>query len=328
MKVVERRLWGAWTTYVGFLVLAVLFLLIAYVLTPGVDTLSRVACALSVGLAVGGITGLIHTWYLEREIRSASCNYEMERLGEHMHSVGVQDLTARRPLKEMRAAIETSKHSVRIVGSSLKGLVGMESPSLDQEAIMEALVNKVKRGVKLRLLLAHPLVAGYREKMEIREKGSIPTEIVENLARLVPRLKEAGQSPHAWAIRLYQCGPTVFCVEVDDRAIFLEPYPLGGTSMDNLCVKAEISSDTGNLLRLFMASHFDNAWERSPCEIKESAELRAIVTELKAQGCITDDQQTMLDRLLNATHAGGVVQQTAGGDSSARAEAVPGTPQQ
>lgn len=289
----NRRIWGAWPTYIGFLAGGGLLLVIAYLLVPGQDTLSRASTALAIGLIVGGVTGLIHTLYLEREIRAATYDYEMEQLGRLMRSFGLRNIFPRRPLSEMRAAIGTARESIRLVGSSVKGLMGMEAPSREQEAILQLLADKVSNGIETRLLLAHPLVAGYREKMEIREKGSIPTEIIENLHRLITRFQMA-RDQKSWQIRLYKCGPTVFCLEIDSSTLFLEPYPLGGTSMDNLCVFAEIPSGTANVLKLFMASHFDNAWERADCRIRSVSELRSLVDDLAKEGCITDEQKARL----------------------------------
>lgn len=295
MRSESRKIWSAWPTYVGFLVVGLCLLVIGYVLVPGTGTVSSSLADLAVAFIVGGFTGFIHTFYLEKEIRTATYGYEMERLGEHMHFVGIRDIFPRRPLKEIRAALGTARYSIRIVGSSLKGLVGAESPNPDQEAIFDALIYKARRGVRLRLLQAHPCVAHFREKLEIHEKGAIQTEIIESLIRLLGKLPSKGKSNDSWSLRLYECDPTVFCIEIDERTLFLEPYPLGGTAMDNLCLKTEISSHPGNLLWPFMVSHFDAAWERSTCEIRQKTDLEPIVQELVKQDVITLEQRRKLE---------------------------------
>ena len=137
--------------------------------------------------------------------------------------------------------------------------------------------------------------------MEGRAEGSIPVEISKNLWRLVYELRNISRRHRAhWSICLYRCGPTVFSLEVDKRIVFLEPYPLAGTSNENLCFHCEMPRGLASNLRKFMDSHFDKAWERSSTQegtvVQEESHVVLLVEELRKRGLIREEQYEELKR--------------------------------
>lgn len=299
-----RIVFGRWAVYGFFCVIGIMFFLLHVALGVSSPRLANIACGFGIAFIVGGVTGLIHAFYLQKELREARRDQEMEELGMRMQRNGLIEIFPKRPLVPIKHAIENAQKEIRIAGSTLKGLVGVDDPNDEQRAVMGALIGKVRRGVALKLLLAHPLLSGYRERMEGREKGHILEEVVRNLLRLLAELQGIGKKASGlWEIRLYKCGPSVFSLEVDDRVLFLEPYPLAGTSMDNLCILCSIPTQMGNNMKNFIDAHFHDAWDkedpRGPVTVVQSfEEVGNIVKELAKEGCVADDQREMLEKLV------------------------------
>lgn len=297
------KLWGGWTTYISFIIFGILCFTIGIILIPSITTWTSAACGVGIALIVGGITGLVHTSYLQNEILQGTRYREMESIGIHMQENGFYHIFSQRPLVEIKYAIENAKEEILIVGSSLKGLLGIEDPNKDQKEIIDNLLRKIKSGVSLKIFLAHPFVAGYREKMEGREMGSIPVEIVKNLLRLLFEIQMINSKYTSnWNISLYMCGPTVFSCEIDKRILFFQPYPLGGTSMDNLCFQCEIPTKLGSNLKRFMNLHFDEAWEKAKTQqissIKNYDDISSLVEGLIKKECIEENQYQELKILI------------------------------
>jgi len=98
------------------------------------------------------------------------------------------------------------------------------------------------------------------------------------------------------------CGPTVFTIVIDNHILFMEPYPLAGTSENSLCIRCEIPEELNNDLRRFINSHFNDAWKMSqPVPITEIAhidDLEPIIKKLRQKNCITAKQAKALKKLI------------------------------
>lgn len=297
-------LFAARVTYFFFLLLALVLFALGLVLAP--DVVSRwgdVSVAIAAALVVAGMTGLFHTFLLEKEMEQAKVDVKTEALGRMMRENGFVDVERNRAsasdiiLEQVKAATT----EIHIVCASLKGLIGTEEDATSDFLIQ--LTQKVRKGVRLDILFTHPAVAGYRERMELREAGSIPVEVIKNLIRFLANLPtDKGE----WQIALYQCGPTLFSFEVDDRFLFLQPYPLCGTSMESFCFTCDMPR-SGNLSD-FVRKHRDETWTRGEpalVRIKNLDQVSSLVKDLARDGRITREQEEELAGLIAKHRSGG-----------------------
>ncbi|MBD3339553.1 MAG: hypothetical protein GF353_10615 [Candidatus Lokiarchaeota archaeon] len=295
-------LFGFWSTYIALIVIGIMFSVCGFTLTPSNSRWITLTIGFSTALIASGVIGLIHTYYLQKEILSTRRNKSLEILGLHMYEHGFRENYPVRPLNEIKNAIEKAERQIKITGSSLKGLIGVEEPSEEQMQLLDLILEKVKKGLVLKIFLTHPVIAGQREKMEGREKGWIPVEILKNLIRLVDELQRAKNRAGSWYIRLYRCGPTVFTFEIDNKILFLQPYSLAGPSMENFCIRCEIPTEENNNLKRFVSSHFNSAWKMaSPLPITKIHSMDDVVSLIKESVetcCINNEQAQTLYNLI------------------------------
>jgi hypothetical protein len=290
----DTWLLASWVFY-GTLVFLALCAYLGVLQDPG--AWQGIITGLATACLIAASTGAFHTLVLQREINQATCNWVLERVGRQMTDVGLDHVYPRRPLDEMESAINSALSQIKIVGASLNGLLGVEFPSEQQERILNTLCDKAARKVIVHILMTDPLVASHREKMEIRAKGSIPIEIVKNLVRLINKLPKPTQEKPVWMLALYSSGPTAFTLEVDKTVLFLEPYPLAATAMDNLCFKCNLKRDV-TYFSDFERNHVEMPLDRpkpDPIRIVTSlSEVTEIVCELENGKFISADQASEL----------------------------------
>ena len=262
--------------YVLLLALGVVLILLgAYCRHLAAQTwIPELAIAMGVAMAAPAIVSYLYRKYMLEEItiELQKPAQEFKREASRMVAEGVKDIAEcyRREislLRELEEAgingvyisrakgvrafmphIEDEKDEILMISSSLRGL--LQEVGVEYESARKALQDKMKAGVRLRILLTHPRIADLRARQEGREFGDIGKEILKSLRTL---LKDWGV-PSA-DIKLYVGTPTCFGIKTS-RAMLLNAYPYMKEAFASPCV---IVREGGYYYEHFYSSHF-RAW--------------------------------------------------------------------
>lgn len=145
-------------------------------------------------------------------------------------------------IQDAFALENTNLGKIRIVGSSLKGFIGIGLEAQNSEHFENriALETALAKGVNIRVLMTHPVFAKYRAKQEGRGPGEIELEIIENLIYLLS-LKDKSSSSDL-EIRLFQGTPTIFMIATK-KIMIINPYPYYQTAYSSFLYELKGGSD-------------------------------------------------------------------------------------
>ena len=175
----------------------------------------------------------------------------------------VQDAGVIRVFKQRKEALDYSykathndRSEIMIVGSSLKGLLQMD----EHVQARKELRRKIEEdGVRVKIMLTHPVVADFRVCQENRNFTAIGEEIIKSLEVL----KEWGvPSEH---VRLFKGTPTCFGIKAE-RYMLLDTYPYCAVAYYSPCFIIETSATNPSYVYdMFSKTHF-NAWDTTLSE--------------------------------------------------------------
>ena len=207
---------------------------------------------------VAGPDGHTHVpTYIRDQVQTLLGRYSDELdLLKAVQRAGVIGIHKRREsaLKEFEEHLDKEDKEIRIIGSSLKGLLQKE----ECKEIAETLQVKVKLGCQVKFLLTHPIFADLRASQENRRPTVIGKEIIDTL-RL---LKSWGVDSKN--VRLYLGTPTCFAIKTT-RHMLVNPYPYMAVSYDSPCLILQHSEHVGSEQSDYFFDEFDSrhfaAWD-------------------------------------------------------------------
>lgn len=146
------------------------------------------------------------------------------------------------------------KGRVWIVGSSMKGLLGVATERFDGRNTVEAIVASA---CDLRIMVTALNMADSRATQEDRAEGDIPREIEMNLGDLKRVGVEHG------CVKFYKGTPTVFAIATNDRML-LNPYPYETEAYHCFAIVARRTRDGGSdIFQQYLRYHFEEPWARA-----------------------------------------------------------------
>jgi hypothetical protein len=151
-------------------------------------------------------------------------------------------------LGEFSRFLEREKHEIMIIGSSLRGL--LQDFEDEYEQARKVLRRRLAEGVRIRILVTHPVVADLRAKQEDRNFEDIGNEIIRTLEILAIDWKLDPTN-----IKLYVGTPTVFAIKTTEMML-LNTYPYMKEAVASPCI---IAGKPGYMYDHFLNSHF-RAW--------------------------------------------------------------------
>jgi len=178
---------------------------------------------------------------------------------DNLHAVGLRHVYTDRlhSLSDMRHEIDSEGKEIIIIGSSLKGLIGIGGdPAGDQNLVRIAFMDALKRGVKVRILMTHPEVAHHRSKQEGRESGEIEREIIENLIYFTRERRDNKEAAKNLEVKLYNGTPTIFTL-CTSHTMFFNPYTFYSKAYDTLCFRVVGPSPVRDN---YYNNHYLQAW--------------------------------------------------------------------
>ena len=194
----------------------------------------------------------------------------------NLHAAGLRDVfeSRRRFLFRMREEIEAEGKRLVIIGSSLKGLIGVGGGFAGEENLVRiAIIDALKRNVGVSILMTNPEVAHHRSLQEGREKGEIEKEIIENLIYFLKERLQCHEVNQNIAVKLYNGTPTVFLF-CTSRTLLFNPYTFYSKGYESFCFLADAST---KLFEHYHQNHYLAAWNDKQMteEISNEAEVAA-----------------------------------------------------
>lgn len=228
------------------------------------DSSSAAVSSLLAGLAgslfVAGMASYVSAAVLAHEVqRAAGEPLRDAGLLNEVHGAGLRHIVCERAdlLPLVAKSIDAEKTEIAIVGSSLKGLIGVgDSATGDAKSVREALERAIERRVTVNILMTHPSIAHHRSRQEGRQEGEIESEIIENLISLVA-LRERHRGKGPLNVRLYDGTPTIFMFVTSDVMV-LNPYPYYSTAYGSPSFEVSAESE---FYRKYHGSHYEHAWQ-------------------------------------------------------------------
>lgn len=182
--------------------------------------------------------------------------------------------------------LRSEEHSVRInkedagfvdailsgsseVKSTLKELFKKEMRCIDiadislkwlfDSGIQEALVSALRRGVHMRIIIAHPLSAGLREAQENRRAGDIAYEALSALRQLIELRSECCPSSNQLEIRITLAVMSFFAFATSTR-IIIKPYMASAYSAPGYLLEFKSGDER---FQKFYHETFEYLWENA-----------------------------------------------------------------
>ena len=214
--------------------IGVIFILIGVIITFQ-PTFSTVAVDLLVGFGSGlflaGFLGYMNIAILSQEVDSLIKQpFEDISILGLVKGAGLEWVTRERnelTHSKLVPSLEREQNQIIIVGSSLKGLIGVGKETLgnNQKKIREIIEIKAKQGkADINILMTSPEIAHHRQKQEGRKEGDIEREIIENIIQLVKLRNNCCNDKSKFKIGLYNGTPTIFMLCTSEY-MMLNPYP-------------------------------------------------------------------------------------------------------
>ncbi|AEG15857.1 hypothetical protein Desku_2321 [Desulfofundulus kuznetsovii DSM 6115] len=133
--------------------------------------------------------------------------------------------------------------------------------SLRHSPVAKIIEEKVRKGLKVRILTIHP-DSQYLKRREIEEEvseGSIKRTI-EDLRQWVEKLKELRPNEDCVALKLYDGLPLYFHFRVDNH-LFVGPYLYGKDSQQTISFEFE-NTGSSNDGYAYFSEYFEKMWKR------------------------------------------------------------------
>jgi hypothetical protein len=232
----------------------------AFIVFNDNSVVSSLLIGLSGSMFIAGFVGYINIQVLSNEVhRVTSQPFEDSRLLSIVRGSGIEDICKNRSLalEKLIFLLEEEDREIVIVGSSLKGLIGVGSSAVGHnKLIRDIFESSLRRNVDINLLMTSPRVADHRSKQEGRIEGDIESEILENLMYLIKiKFASSKHSSHL-NIKLYNGTPTIFMIATPNL-MMLNPYPYYSTAYGSFSFIIRSDSD---LYKTYYMSHYQSAW--------------------------------------------------------------------
>lgn len=198
----------------------------------------------------------------------------------NIYNAGLRDVFKDRlhSLESIRDEIEVEAKQIIIVGSSLKGLIGVGGDSAGNQNLLRiAIIDALKRKTKIHILLTHPEVAHHRSKQEGRETGEIEREIIENLIYFVHEQKNNPRISADLEIRLYKGTPTIFLLS-SSRTMYFNPYTFYSKAFESFCF--QVDADT-IIYENYFQNHYLAAWNDKALSVSLKKDIKNAVIQIR-----------------------------------------------
>lgn len=159
-------------------------------------------------------------------------------------------------LKALIPNIRREQLGIHIVGSSLKGM------TMDR-LFLDAIEQRIKAGVELKILIGHPAFAGLRAWVEGRKAEGIVLEIEEAISNYCDHFQKLAlrKRQDQVQIRVAIHPPTIFCVFLmSQRRALLNPYTLTIEAYNTPSFLVAGTQQNNGVFNQYYLHHFDDAW--------------------------------------------------------------------
>ena len=285
---------GAVATNVVMVVVGIIMAVIP--LTPGlVGPVALLLTGLGSAAFLAGFLGLVNVTILSEEYKRLTDQpFDQLMLLSKIQTAGIADVFRNRlegTAKIMESLAEESTQFF-VIGSSLKGLVGVAFDEEDEYAsVWRIIKDALQRKVKINIMLTHPGVAHYRSRPEGRSEGDIAAEIVENLIYLVMYKMENPKLADHIKIKLYNGTPTMFIMGTT-RKMLVNPYPYYTTGSSSFSFLIEGGSP---VFASYYHSHYRAAWLDSASTLEINDDPKEAAKQLQELINMTNhDKNTLI----------------------------------
>ncbi|MBE0637220.1 MAG: hypothetical protein IH598_01715 [Bacteroidales bacterium] len=243
-----------------------IIMIIAAFLAKLDSTTSSLLVAVGASLFIAGFLGIVHLKVLSIEINKvASQPIEDLNLMTQIRSSGIEGVSDDRDrlIDKMMYDIKEENDEIVIVGSSLKGLIGVGyNSSGSNQKFRDLLIDLLEKNVKINILMTNPEIAHHRSQQEGRDPGGIEAEIIKNLMYFTKIRNEHKTKAQNLNIKLYRGTPTIFMIALS-KNMMINPYPYYSTAYNSYSFLIRGGSD---LYRGYFKSHYQMAWDSSQSE--------------------------------------------------------------
>jgi hypothetical protein len=249
---------------------------------PGIHgTVASLLAGLGSCMFLAGFIGLINVRVLANEVRRVTSQpFEDTVLLSQVRGSGIEGIFRDRAnvLERIIPVLEEENREIVIVGSSLKGLIGVGYNAVgEDQRVRDILVNALERNVPINILMTNPMVAHHRSQQEGRLDGDIEAEILENLMYLTKLKYNNPNIAEKLTIKLYNGTPTIFML-CTPSLMMINPYPYYSTAYGSFSFIIRGGSD---LYRGYFGSHYQRAWTDTRLGVLISENIDLAVRQIK-----------------------------------------------
>ncbi|KPL24639.1 MAG: hypothetical protein AMJ75_03290 [Phycisphaerae bacterium SM1_79] len=201
-------------------------------------------------------------------------------------------------LQALMPRISRERLGIHIVGSSLRGMT-------IERLFINAIEERVRVGVDLKILIGHPAFAGLRAWVEGREAEGISQEILEARQNYCKELRELQIRDKQVQIRVALHPPTIFCVFlISQQLALINPYTFTIEAYSTPCFLVAGGKRNNGVFKQYHKHHFEDAWysKRSDREVSIDIDDPRMIDEQQL-----DESKRNFDRALKS-----VVQKSSG----------------
>ena len=163
-------------------------------------------------------------------------------------------------LNRMIDIIQKEKKDIVIVSASMKGL-------FEKHEFINVILNALKQGVRVDILLSHPEFLYTRNYQEHRSFGDLEAEFFYSLKIILNSVHTDAAFSKNMRIRVYRGAPTMFMLATSEVMI-ISPYTHTYSAYEWPCF---LISRESPLFEKYYSSHFMRAWDSSlSVEIEEA----------------------------------------------------------
>lgn len=269
---------GNFSSNLIYFFFGVLSCVAAYITKDTDVTTSNFLLGIGTSLFIAGFVGVVSLKVLSEEVSNVTTQPLRDlNLLTQVKACGIigihddRDVILRRICEE----VEKEAREVVIIGSSLKGIIGVgENSTGRNEDVRRAIIQSLKRGRRLKVFVTHPAFAHHRSQQEGRSKGGIEAEIIKNLTYLLSIRK---QYPDLLELKCYMGTPTIFAVATSE-IMLINPYPYYSTAYSS---PAQFLQYGSAMYRYYYKSHFQMAWDSQLAEAikKDDSEAKIQISK-------------------------------------------------
>ena len=249
-----------------FIIIALIFIVLAFTMKGNTtfEPYISLFAGLGASLFIAGLLGLFNLLIISKEIGKVT-NEPFEILSTSLKIInsGITNIFRTRSgaIDIMIDDIQKERAEIVIVGSSLKGLIGVgKSCTLGEQNIRNLLIQALQRNVNISLLLTDPVVADHRRRQEGRRDGDIEFEIMQNLILFVELVATYDKKLNGSInIKLYNGTPTIFMIATSQRML-INPYTYYQAAFNSFTFLINSNTD---LFKFYYKSHYQEAWQDS-----------------------------------------------------------------